>query len=287
MRHVSPTVASWELAHRLRQRRLDLGFDVESIRAELNISRPYWSAVENDRTRLSEAKLRDVLEMFEFDEQESCELLALRTAAKERGWWSKQTGLIGDEIERLYGLEDGADRIRSYESSLVTGLLQTEEYAKEVIESDPSVPAANVNRLVDIRMRRQERRTGSDPVMLTSIMSEASLLQRVGTAGSLRRQLSYLAEQVDKYPDNLEIRIHPFSAPPRGAAGSSTLYLLDFPTPHLPTVAWQEAMRIIGLTEEPESVEFLVLCFDLLLETCLSVEESQVLIEEYAQRIDV
>src|SRR5699024_932925 len=123
---VSPTVARWELGLRLRQRREQLGTDVATITQRINFSRNYWSAIENERKILSAEKLRTLLDLYEFDTDEQHELLELREAAKQRGWWSRYSGLFSDELLRLYGLEHGAYGIRTYESLLIPGWLQTE-----------------------------------------------------------------------------------------------------------------------------------------------------------------
>jgi transcriptional regulator with XRE-family HTH domain len=125
----SPTVAGWELALRLGQRREQLGMDVQTITATLGFSRNYWSAVENERKILAEDTLRSVLNAFEFDDEEQRELVALREAAKRRGWWAPYSALLSEGTLRLYGLEHGAQGIRTYESLLIPGLLQTEDYA--------------------------------------------------------------------------------------------------------------------------------------------------------------
>ncbi|HUQ59618.1 helix-turn-helix domain-containing protein, partial [Lentzea sp.] len=53
----SPVVAAWELALRLRQRRVNMGVEVKTITQRLDFSRNYWSAVENERKILSEDNL--------------------------------------------------------------------------------------------------------------------------------------------------------------------------------------------------------------------------------------
>src|SRR5262245_31910222 len=58
---VSPTVAAWELALRLRRRRVQLGVEVRTITQRLGFSRNYWSAVENERKILSEENLVKLL----------------------------------------------------------------------------------------------------------------------------------------------------------------------------------------------------------------------------------
>src|SRR5262245_45197639 len=120
----SPTLASWELGLRLRQRREQLGVEVKTITERLGFSRNYWSAVENERKILSAEKLPQVLDLLEYDDEERAELTELREAARQRGWWSSYSALFGSELLRYYGLEHGAQTIRTYESLLIPGLLQ-------------------------------------------------------------------------------------------------------------------------------------------------------------------
>src|SRR5262245_24904150 len=104
---LSSTVATWELALRLRERRDRLGIEVETITEALGFTRNYWSAVENERRILAEEKLAALMELFEFDHDEQRELLALRESAKQRGWWAQFSGLFSDRLQRFFGLEHG------------------------------------------------------------------------------------------------------------------------------------------------------------------------------------
>ncbi|MFG2185303.1 helix-turn-helix domain-containing protein [Nocardia iowensis] len=120
---LSPAVARWELALRLRQRRLELGIGAASITKALEVSPAYWSHIENERNLLPKGKLEQLLDILEIDDTEQNELMELREAARGRGWWTKYTTLFGDLLLRYYGLESGAQTIRTYESVLMPGLL--------------------------------------------------------------------------------------------------------------------------------------------------------------------
>src|SRR5882757_2906322 len=132
-------VASWELVLRLRERRDQVGIEVRNITQALGFSRNYWSAVENERKILSEESLTKVLELLEFDEEERRELLELRGVAKKRGWWTQYSGLLDRELQRLYGLEAGAQSVRTYESLLIPGLLQVPDYARAIMIPDVTI----------------------------------------------------------------------------------------------------------------------------------------------------
>ena len=59
-------------------------------------------------------------------------------------------------FELYIGPESAATRLRTYESELIPGLLQTAAYTTEVFRaSDPDLPAADIERGVAVRLGRQ------------------------------------------------------------------------------------------------------------------------------------
>jgi transcriptional regulator with XRE-family HTH domain len=250
----SPVVAGWELALRLRQRREQLGIEVRHITQELGFSRNYWSAVENERKVLSEESLTTLLDLFEFDQEERQELLQLRATAKDRGWWTRYSAVLDDELQRLFGLECGAHSVRGYESLLIPGLLQTADYARALMTPDVNLRQVEVEQRVEARMRRQERLTGDRPLHLTVLVSEAALRQEIGGRPVLRRQLGHIAAMIEQYPDTIKVHVIPFSAPACGLFGAATIHLIDFENPRLPTVIWQETVTSWGVIDDPTKV---------------------------------
>lgn len=285
MAPASPTVAGWELSLRLRQRREQLGVEVKTITDRLGFTRNYWSAVENERTILSAEKLPLVLEVLEFDEEERKELTGLREVAKRRGWWSRYSALFDDELMRYYGLEHGASGIRTYESLLIPGLLQTPDYACALMEADVSVRPAEVHQYLEVRMRRQRRLSGDDPLRLTAVISEAALLQRIGGPEVLREQLRHLIKAVESHPDTIELHVIPFSAPACGVFGASTFHLIDFASPRLPTLAWQETITARAILDKDTQIRELHFTYAEALAKSLGTEDSLRLVGECAQRI--
>lgn len=238
---LSPAVARWELALRLRQRRLELGIGAASITRALDVSAAYWSHIENERNLLPKDKLEQLLDILEIDRSEQRELLALREAAKRRGWWSRYSALFGDEILRYYGMEWGAESIRTYESIMMPGLLQGEEFIRaQMLSAGATVRAIEVDQRVEARLHRQQRLTGENPVTLRAVIGEAALRQQVGGPDVLWRQLVHLADLLEAHSENVELQVIPFTTADSVPA-SSTYHLLDFASPRLPTLAWHES----------------------------------------------
>ncbi|MCC3327304.1 helix-turn-helix domain-containing protein [Nocardia abscessus] len=280
MAPLSPTVARWELMLRIKRRRTEFDVSASVIAKELGFTLSYWSKVEKERI-LAEDKLRKLMSLLEFDPDERAEMLRLREIAKRRGWWSEYAGLLSEEVTRLYGLEHGAKHIRTYESVLIPGLLQTREYARAVFTNDLArVRRVEIDRWVEVRMRRQERLTEPDPLRLVAVIGEAAITQRTGGVEVLRGQLRHLTSLIQRYPETVDIRVVPFDAPGGVLLGGATFHVLGFESALLPDVAWSETLAQLGLIEDTEPVRHLNTMFDnALAEHAMSRTDSLALIE--------
>ncbi|WP_039803372.1 Scr1 family TA system antitoxin-like transcriptional regulator [Nocardia araoensis] len=282
MAPVSPTVARWELVLRLRELREQRGFDSAGFARRVGFTPANWSHVEKGRRVLTTKTIGPVLELLDVEAEERVELLALLEASKQRGWWAKSSALIGPELQRLYGMEYGAQSIRSYDSLVVPGLLQTEDYARALISADVMIRPVQVEQLVAIRMRRQERLRGADPVELTAVFGEGTLLQQTGGPDVLRGQLEYLAELIEEL-DTVEVRVIPFAATAGAVLGGSSFHLIDFAGEQLPTFGWVESAVFGGAVEDPDLVRDLRFAYLRGVDQSLSRVESLALIRRYSR----
>ncbi|MEG8179250.1 helix-turn-helix transcriptional regulator [Nocardia terpenica] len=277
----SSTIAKWELKLRLARLRRDSQLDDADVLAAVGISRPYWSQVVNGTRILTEEKLLTLAKTYGCDEEEQAELVALRTVATtERGWWTKYPALIRPEMQRLYGLEAGAHSIRCYNSLLIPGLLQSEGYARAIIAANTNIRPFEVEQHLAVRMQRQSRLSGEDPLHVTAVFSQAALIQETGGPDVLQEQLRHLASLVDEHPETIEIRIIPFTATEGTALGGSTFHLIDFGSPQLPTLGWSETPTRAAVVEDESEVSSLTYAFAQALTQTLSAEESVALIKE-------
>jgi hypothetical protein len=282
----SPVVAGWELALRLKDQREREGVDVKTITQALGFTRNYWSAVENERKILSEENLVKLLDLLDFDAQDRQELLGLREAAKERGWWTRYGNLVNNELQRLIGLEAGAETIRWYESLLIPGLLQTADYARAIMTTNVTIRKVEVDQRIEVRQRRQERLAGEAPLRLVGVISEAALRQEIGGPAVHRRQLEHLVRSIEDNPRGLEIRIIPFSAKASGLFGSSTVHLIDFPVARLPTVMYLETVTTRTIIDDSNQVRDVKLTFVDTQDRALSPQKSLELIHQRIKELD-
>ncbi|WP_019932037.1 DUF5753 domain-containing protein [Nocardia sp. BMG111209] len=282
MAPLSPTVARWELVLRLRELRERRGFDSATFARRAGFTPANWSHVEKGRRVLTANSIGPVLDLLDVSAAERAELLTLLATGRERGWWAGAAALIGPELQRYYGLEYGAATIRSYDSLVLPGLLQTEDYARALIRADVTIRPVQVEQLVEVRMRRQRRLRGADRAELIALVGEASLLQQVGGPKVLRGQLEYLAGLIDEL-DTVEVRVLPFRGETGAVLGGSGFHLLDFASPTLPTFGWSEGSLIGGAVENTDRLGDLGFAYRRALEGSLGRADSLALIRRYAR----
>jgi transcriptional regulator with XRE-family HTH domain len=246
----SPVVARWDLGRRLREQRDLLGLTGAAAGKPVGLSATFLSDVENGKKNLPEDKLDSLITAYEFDADAAAELRALREECGQRGWWSKFNTLFSADVLRFYGCEHGAEAIHTFTGSLVPGLLQTQDYARAVIETgSPWIRLAEADLRVEARMIRQRRLTGDEPLHLTTVMSEAALRQQIGGPAVLVAQLRHLVTMIEEHPDTVEVLVAPFSSPGYPAL-SASYQLITFASPTLPTLVWLENISSTELIDD-------------------------------------
>ena len=275
MSRVSPTVSQFEFAARVRRLREERRLGAKAVSDHLGFSRNFLSAVENSRALLSPDKLAPLFEILEVDESEAGELTRLLHEARQPAPWQPFASTTGEEFIRFENLEAGCSAIRSFEGRVFHGLLQCEAYARSVIGASPNVSSRNFNRMLTTRLQRQHEVLGAEPPpLMVFLMSEAVLMQQFGGSDVLRQQLLHVLGLAERFGEGLDLRIQRFDVTPLGLTTASTLVLLDFESPFLPSVAWREAATPIGLTDLPDLVEILKLHFERALTSSCSRVES-------------
>lgn len=205
-------------------------------------------------------KLRDVADLLTryglTDGPERDNLLALVKQANAPGWWQPYGDVTPNWFARYLGLEATATLIRTYEAQFVPGLLQTEDYARAVVQLGYGGAAGgDVDRRVRLRMQRQEEVLHRpDPPKLWAVVDEAALHRPVGSAQVMRDQLDALIATVTK-ATNIRLQVIPLSVGGHAAAGGSFTILRFGKQPHLTDLVYIEHLTHAMYLERPEEVE--------------------------------
>jgi transcriptional regulator with XRE-family HTH domain len=169
-------------------------------------------------------------------------------------------------------LEQQATAIRKYEPLLMTGLFQTEAYARHVMRvgQRPGV----IEEMVSSRMNRQMVLQKDDPPWVVVVMREAAVREVVGNREITKEQLQYALDLTRSV--NLHIHLIPAGAQVY-PSGAFTLFSFG----EAPDVGYVESANGLGhVVEQTSQVEGLKVWFDLVRSVAMPVDASAQLIHE-------
>jgi transcriptional regulator with XRE-family HTH domain len=199
----------------------------------------------------------------------------LAKSAKEQGWWSSFADSIPESMNLLLTLEDEAVRENHFCCVYVPGLLQTRDYSTALQKAN-EVPleSAEVERLVDIRMKRQEILTRPKPLHLWAILDESVIRRVVGSPAVMKEQLDRLL-QANESP-HITLQVLPFSKGAHAAALGSFV-IIGGPESALDVVYVDFHTGSLFLEKEEELQRYR-LAFEYLRAQALDMEASSALI---------
>ena len=166
--------------------------------------------IENGTNNISTNDLKALAEYYRVsDEKQVAEWLALARTSRERTWWN--TADIPKPLAELIEYENAASLSRHFQDLVVPGLLQTTAYiSTSTRQLSPDISDSQVDRVVEIRRKRQELLDRSDAPHMSFVLDEAVIRRIVGSKGLMRDQLQRLMEATDK--PNITIEVVPFTA---------------------------------------------------------------------------
>lgn len=177
------------------------------------------------------------------------------------------------EMERL------ADCILEYAPTLVPGLLQTEAYARAVIESaNPFRSADQVNERIATRLERAQHleNRNSKPDYWV-VLHEAVLRSGAGGPAAMREQLAHLAAAVRSKRAVVQVI-------PLGSGAPALAHMIQLMTfPDAPPVVYIEGDHSGQLIDDPAMVTRYQRSYDWVRAAALSPEASLQLIESAAK----
>ena len=94
--------------------------------------------------------------------------------------------------------EQDATALRTFEHSLVPGLLQVPEYARALLSTRMGTSQDETEQLVAARMERQVILDRADPPLLWVVVDEHALRRPVGGRKVMAEQLDHLAEMAQR-----------------------------------------------------------------------------------------
>lgn len=277
-----------QLGRRLRDLREARAITVELAHEHIGRSRPWLWKLETGRASIQikpRVDVRLLCELYGADADTQAGLISLAEATRVKGWYTPFKDLLPPNFDTYLGLEEVAQLVSWYEAELVPGLMQTPEYARATITSVEDRPDDEVERRVNLRMRRQQVLTRANPVTLDVIVNEAVLRRPVASTQVMAAQLRHVLNLADL--SNVTIRVIPFSAGIHAGVTSGPFEILRFPDGdhEQPPLVYVEGLMGVLWFKEPKEVDKYHTVFTKIKDRALDKNASRELINKAAKEM--
>ncbi|WP_406120161.1 helix-turn-helix domain-containing protein [Streptomyces sp. NBC_00989] len=260
-RRPAPTVGQVVLGRRLQELREAAGIKREEAAQVLRVAPATVRRMEMAEVALKVPYVQVLLTTYGVSEEETDAFIALTEEANQPGWWQRFHDVLPEWFSLYVSLEGAAGLIRSYEPHFVPGLLQTEDYARAVMEAGTigQTGPETIERHVSLRMARQGLLERDNPPHLWVIMDETVLRRPVSMRGEvMREQLDRLLEFGER--DRVTLQVAEFENGPHPGT-YAPFSLFRFAEPELPDMVFTEyltgALYLDSRTEVSAHLEVL------------------------------
>ena len=207
-------------------RRRKLGAELRALRASAGLTSGEaarlvgWhqskvSRIETGASGVKPADVRLLLDAYRVGDANLRELLLVLAGSDESAgrhhWWHAYRGVLPPTYRDFISLESQASAMRTLETSVVPGLLQTPEYARAVTRAAvDGLDDERLDALVEVRLARQDILRAQPPLELSAVLDEAVLRREVGGPEVMARQRKRLLEAA-RLPQ-VRLQVLPFTA---------------------------------------------------------------------------
>jgi transcriptional regulator with XRE-family HTH domain len=254
------TVPRRQLGRYLRELRNKARLNVKAAAEALEWSETKIWRIETGQTSLRSHDVETMCRIYGAGNDLASALMALAKETKAKGWWHSYGDVIPAWLDVYISLEEAATALSIYQSDLVPGLLQTEDYARILIRTDhPELTDDEIERRVQLRIERQALLTRvTDPPGVGVVLNESVVRRPIGGEKVMADQLAHLLE-ASELP-NVAIRLVPFARGMHHGVSSGPFLMLEFPIngtgmPNEPTTVYVEGLAGALYLDKPHEVE--------------------------------
>jgi transcriptional regulator with XRE-family HTH domain len=234
----TPSVVRRQLGRRLRRLRQTAGKTAEDVSITGVASRAKLWRIESGRVVVSMGDVLALARVYGAGNEVVDELVRLADATKGTGYAEEFKGAVRESVWLYADLEGGAAAIADYNSELVPGLLQCEDYIRAVMQDTGTLTRQVVDRRVAFRLRRQravfER---PHPARMEAVITAGALSVQVGSPSVMAAQREHLRALGNR--DGVGIRVLPFENGLHPAM-DGPFAILDFDDPDDPSLVHVE-----------------------------------------------
>jgi hypothetical protein len=250
---INPAFAHF--GRQMKKERLARGWGLEELSRRTKINMGHLSRIENGRRPPTEAVA------------DACDLVFPERRGWFREYFEDSRAWMPPGLRSWPEYEDKAARLNDWWPSVISGLLQTEDYARALLATLPDATDEAIAARLANRMERQRRVLyRENPPFACFIIDHAALYRRVGSAEVMAAQMGRLLE-VAALP-NVTLQVLPAKEHPGTQSG---LMVAD-------GAAYAEHVAGGYVYTEEEAVSGLMRLFDTLRGECYRASESLAII---------
>lgn len=281
------------LGRQLRALRINAGISAEYARDAIDVSKQtLWRIETGQSVRLYPLVIEGLCKLYGASDERTAILLNLVEETKHTGWWHAFNDIILEDFNLFVELEATAKRIFSFQTTLLPGLLQTEEYRRALIwVRFAAMSGSEVERkIAAFRQRKSRLDNDSDPVRFEAVIDESALRRAIGGPSVMEGQLRHLLQVGER--SHVSVRVVPLAAEAYEGLNVGSFVILDFPEHPIAHLTEPPIVYVQGFTgdlylEKLDEVRRYRQAYADILRSALDQESSRSLIrniaEEYAE----
>lgn len=252
MTDAQPNLHRRRLGLELRALRKRSGLSLVEAAEKLDLpGGPSLSRIENGKQRVPPTSVYGYFEVYELSDDDRRQhirnLAKLASTGKRSNLFNEYRSAIPDPFADYLHLEELATKSETF-SSIVPGLLQTEEYAHAIVEGSRSWHhQRDINNFVELRLARQKALEKSEPLHLWCILDESAITRRVGGSEVMRNQLQRLIDVSEEHK-HVDVQVLTFDQGTH-AGIDGPFHLLHFPAGP-PVVVVEQVTTSLYLEED-------------------------------------
>ncbi|TDC32929.1 helix-turn-helix domain-containing protein [Kribbella albertanoniae] len=273
-----PTVRLRRLAAELTAFRAAAKLTREQVEEQTGVNQGTLWRLEKGHAKPHNGTLETLFDLYDVPAGRRAELIELARGAKSPGWL-RQYREYSHELSQGYAtyisFESEAKAVHNFETLLVPGLLQTEEYARATMVDGLPIEEEAVRRRVQVRMERQAILSrDAEPLQFWAVVDEGALHRVVGSREIMRAQLGKLLELSER--TNVTLQVIPFEKGAHAGMNGSFARLI-FGT-GVPDLIYEERWGGDLFLELESEIDRYSYVFDQLRATALSPRDTSTLI---------
>jgi transcriptional regulator with XRE-family HTH domain len=206
MKPTSTSPGSRALAASLREVRVARGKGLRELARMVRILPQLLSAWEKGQRVPQPEDVARLLGALRVDDVTYDRMMRLARHARDDNWLDSNPSDLPPALSGIVEYERTATRITMWSLAVLPGILQTPDYARDVL-SNAEIGLGQADAMLVARLERQRILVKPEPVRLTAFLGEMAIREQIGSADIMSDQIDHLTEVAGLR--NVSLRIVP------------------------------------------------------------------------------